>query len=203
MPAWLTPSRLLVLIARLLSGIPQEGTVLGKPSAPVTLVEYADLQCPYCALFATDTLPTLVTRYVRPGNLKIEFRGLAFLGPDSGTALRAVVAAGAQNRLWNVLDLLYRNQGSENSGWVTDDLVRSVGESVPGLDVERMLADRSSASTTASMQQSARQAEASMGSQVRTPTFEIGRSGSTLQLLNISSLDPGAFAPTIDALLGR
>src|SRR5690349_18702280 len=87
----------------LLAGIPQRPTVLGRPGAPVTLVEFADLQCPYGGLWARATLPTLVQRYVRTGKLRIDFRGLAFVGPDSKTALRVAHAAGAQNRLWNVV----------------------------------------------------------------------------------------------------
>src|SRR5512141_2096373 len=101
-------------ITALLDGIPQQGTVLGKPDAPVTLVEYADFQCPYCAQWALGTLPALVRDYVRAGKLRIEFRGLAFLGPDSETALRAALAAGREDGLWNVVELLYANQGAEN-----------------------------------------------------------------------------------------
>ena len=36
---------------------------------------------------------------------------------------------------------MYRNQGSENSGWVSDDFVTALGRSVPGLDVDQWLAD--------------------------------------------------------------
>ncbi len=190
-------------VSRLFSGIPQHGLALGSSSAPVTLVEYADLQCPYCAQFAAGTLPALVERYVRPGSLRIEFRGIAFLGPESLAALRAVVAAGRQGRLWQMVDLLYRNQGDENSGWVTDDLLRAAGSRVRGLDVERMLGDRSLSSTMAAMNLAAQQASSLMGSRLRTPTFEIGRSGSALQRLDVPSLDPSAFAPAIDSLLGR
>ena len=67
-----------------------------------------------------------------------------FLGPDSDKALRAVYAAGLQDHLWQCLDLLYKSQGGENTGWVTDDLLRSVGASIPGFDTEKMLADMSS-----------------------------------------------------------
>ena len=67
----------------LFAGIPQHGNVLGSPKAPVTLVEYADLQCPYCAYWSRSTFPVLVRDYVRPGRVKLVFRGLAFLGPDS------------------------------------------------------------------------------------------------------------------------
>src|SRR5262245_44890337 len=49
----------------LLKGIPQQGNVLGRPDAPVTIVEYADYQCPYCARWAIDTLPAIVDEYVR------------------------------------------------------------------------------------------------------------------------------------------
>src|SRR5439155_6373170 len=80
----------------LFAGIPQRGNVLGSPHAPLTLVEYADLQCPYCGAFARDTLPALVSEYVRSGEVKLVFRGMAFVGPESLTALRAVVAAGGR-----------------------------------------------------------------------------------------------------------
>ncbi|MGZ8708139.1 MAG: DsbA family protein, partial [Gaiellaceae bacterium] len=97
------------------AGIPQEGIVLGSTAAPVTLVEFADLQCPYCADFARQGLPTLVQEYVRTGRVKLVFQGLAFLGPDSRTALRAVLAAGLQSRAWDVLHGLYGRQGAENA----------------------------------------------------------------------------------------
>jgi protein-disulfide isomerase len=187
--------------AILLADIPQQANVLGSPKAPVALVEYADLQCPYCGHFARDTLPTLIQRYVRPGKLRIEFRGLAFLGGDSEQALRAAVAAGAQNRLWQMVDLLYRNQGEENTGWVTDGLLRSAAAHIPGLDPARLFEDRSSAATEAQIRRSAAQAASLMGSRIRTPTFQVGLAGRTPQLLQISSLDAGEFTSALDSLL--
>jgi protein-disulfide isomerase len=62
------------------AGIPQQGAALGDPNAEVTLVEYADLQCPYCAKWSRQALPVLVDEYVRTGKVRIVFRGLAFLG---------------------------------------------------------------------------------------------------------------------------
>jgi protein-disulfide isomerase len=91
----------------ILDGIPQSGTALGSPKAPVTLVEYADLQCPYCAEWTHRAFPALVDQYVRQGKVRIVFRGLSFLGPDSDRALRATVAAGRENRLWHVVEGLY------------------------------------------------------------------------------------------------
>ena len=97
----------------------------------MTLVEYADFQCPYCASSARETFPTLVRDYVRTGRVKVVFRGIAMVGPDSLPPLQAAFAAARQDRLWNVTHLVYANQGAENSGWVTERLLRSIGEAVP------------------------------------------------------------------------
>ena len=69
---------------QLLAGIPQHGTVLGKPSAPVTMTEWIDLQCPYCQQFETQVLPVLIRKYVRTGKLKVDARKwfLAKLHPE-------------------------------------------------------------------------------------------------------------------------
>ncbi len=181
----------------LLEGVPQQGTVLGDPDAPFRLVEYADLQCPFCAEFALETLPTLVDEYVRPGRLSIELRGLAFLGPDSVEALQAALAAAEQDRMWNVVERLFASQGAENSGWVTPELLRQIGGEVAGLDVERMLTPR--ASVDAAMRRAAEQAEAD-GVQ-GTPFFTIAAAGETSFALPVASLDVAAFREALEGVL--
>jgi protein-disulfide isomerase len=182
-----------------LAGIPQHGLELGDPDAPVTLVEYGDLQCPYCAYWSRTTFPVLVRDYVRPGKIKLVFRGLAFLGSDSRKALEAADAAAAQNRLWNVVERLYAEQGPENSGWVTDGVLRSIGADVPGLDVERMLRDAGSPDVRATMIDAAHYADRA---NVRgTPSFELGRTARGVEPFTAASLDPEAFRPALDALL--
>jgi protein-disulfide isomerase len=188
-------------VEALFEGIPQDGKVVGADDAPVTLVEYADLQCPYCAQWARETMPVLVADYVRDGKLRIEFRGLTFIGEDSEKALRAAQSAGEQGRLWNVVDLLYTNQGAENSGWVTDDLLRAVGAAVPGLDVDQMMDGRDSAEVTAAVDENLASAQAD-GVQ-GTPTFRIGKTGGALEALAITSLGPEEFRTAIDNLLGE
>lgn len=186
--------------AALLRGIPQDGAFLGDAKAPVEVVEYADLQCPYCRTFALDTLPQLIDEYVRPGKLRLEFRGLAFIGQDSLEALRAVLAAGRQDRLWNVMDLLYAGQGQENSGWVTTDLLRSVGEAVPGLDVDRMLSEAGSAPVQAAIGQA--QAQAGADGIEGTPSFTVARTGvGKGKLIGAGAIGIEAFRAEIDALL--
>ena len=181
-----------------LTGLQQDGAFLGSPDAPFTLIEYADIQCPFCADYARDVLPELVERYVRPGKLRLEYRGLAFLGEDSATALRAVLAAGEQDRLWNVLDGFYARQGGENSGWVTDELVRDVAEQTPGLDVDRMLDDTSNVD-----QQIARASDQARIDGIQgTPSFLIApREGGTPSRLEVQELSVAAFSQAIDAAI--
>lgn len=185
----------------LLAGIPQQGTALGRRQAPVTLVEFADLQCPFCAAWSRDVFPELVRDYVRPGKVRIVFRGLAFIGPDSGKAVRFALAADRQGKLWNVVHLLYENQGGENEEWVTDDLLAAVGRAVPGLGVKRALAERSQPGVGAELE-AAENAAAESGVRA-TPSFAVGRTGGILRPLALESLEAQAFRPALDALLDR
>ena len=116
--------------------------MLGDAAANVTLIEYADPQCPACRFYSEDVFPTVVDDYVRPGKVKTEFRGFPFIGPDSVKALRFIYAAGLQDKLWQYQEALYRNQGGENDGWVTDELLRQVADEIPGLDVGQALRGR-------------------------------------------------------------
>jgi protein-disulfide isomerase len=184
----------------LLGGIPQNGLVLGNPNAPVTLVEFADLQCPICRAYSSDVFPTLVKRYVRTGKVKMVFRSLHFIGPDSTTAALAAQAAGQQNKLWQFADLFYRNQQQENTGYVTDTFIRQIAGAVPGLNVARLVAARNSAS--AQKQLTAADTLASSSSVTGTPTFLVGKTGAQTSLLSWTQLTPSQFTGPIDRVLG-
>jgi protein-disulfide isomerase len=184
--------------AALFKGIPQRLNQLGDPKSKATMLEFADLQCPYCRDYAVGALPAIVKDYVRTGKVKLVFSGMEFIGPDSDKALRAVYAAGLQGKLWNYLDLLYKNQGAENSGWVTDELLRQVGDSIPGFDPDKMMADRSSSDVERALAASSQQASSARVNQ--TPTFFAGPTGGRLQQIPITSLTAEAFRPTLDSL---
>jgi protein-disulfide isomerase len=183
--------------AALLDGIPQHGNTLGSPTAPVQLVEYADLQCPYCAVYSRDLLPTLIRDYVRTGKVQLVYRGLAFIGPDSVSALRTATAAAAQNRMWNVVELLFANQGAENA-WVNDGLLRSI-VTAAGASPTRVFATRDGSAVTRSLASWANSASA--GNVTGTPTFFFGRRGARLDRLALSTLDVSQFRAALDGAL--
>ena len=84
---------------------------------------------------------------MKPGKIKVRYAGLAFIGPDSEKALKYVLAAGKQNKLFNYSDELYARQGTENSGWVTDSLLEDVSNDL-GLDWDKLKTDAASAAVT-------------------------------------------------------
>ena len=181
----------------LFAGIEQQGSALGSAKAPVTLVEYADLQCPYCAAWARDTLPRLVDVYVKTGKLRIVFQGMTFVGPDSDKALRTAIAAGEKNHFWDVVHGLYLNQGSENAGWVSDELVEEIAADA-GLD-GALLDRRWDKAVAAGVE---RMSRAAQSAGVRsTPSFRVGATGGPLEPVQVSSLAPEGIIPAIDAVL--
>jgi protein-disulfide isomerase len=172
----------------MLAGIPQKGLMLGNPKAPVRVVEFADLQCPFCRDYSVNVMPRLVEDYVRTGKVRMEFRALAFIGPDSVRAARVVEAAGRQNKLWNLADLVYFNQGRENSGYATDAFLRRLAGAVPGLDVGRVFAERDGAAVSAQL--NAADGLAAGSAVNETPTFLVGR-GTAIWAFDAAGL-PGA-----------
>jgi protein-disulfide isomerase len=112
----------------LLGGIPQEGMVLGDPRAPVELVEFGDLQCPVCKGYSEEVLPPIIESRVKQGELKIDFRNYTIIGEQSPPAGAAALAAGEQGRGWNYVELFYRNQGAENSGYADDAFLEAIAK---------------------------------------------------------------------------
>ena len=123
-----------------LAGIPQKGNVLGDASAPVTVIEYGDIACPGCQAASEDLIPALIDRYVRPGDVKMEFRPIAFISKSSERGALGVEAAGLQNKMWTLVSLLYKNQGDERDDWLSDDLLAEAAEK-SGLDMDKWTAD--------------------------------------------------------------
>jgi protein-disulfide isomerase len=183
----------------LLAGIPQRGIALGNPDAPGVLVEFGDLQCPACAEFATGALPSVIERYVRSGHLLLEFRALDFIGPDSRRAATMAAALSEQDRMWQFLELAYRNQGLENSGYVSDNYLRALADAVPGADAARALAARSSPRVLAQLDEA--RALARRAGVTATPSFGLSRGGGPLKRLSPSGLDAASFEHALDAAL--
>ena len=181
-----------------IAGLAQDGAFLGSPDAPYVLVEYADLQCPYCGQYATEIMPTIIDRYVRTDKLRLEFRGLAFLGPDSTSGLRIVEAAAAQDKLWNVLEALFAEQGKENGGWMPG-AVDGLGDAVPGFDLAAARTAADSGAVTAAIATSNRLAgeDGVRG----TPSFTIRPKGGTATPLEVKALDVASFESALESAL--
>jgi protein-disulfide isomerase len=175
-------------------GIPQQGIALGDPKAPVTVVEFADPQCPFCRDYTSDELPGLIEDYVKPGDVRMELNLLTFIGPDSVTAAQAAYAASAQSRMWQFMDVFYARQEAENSGYVDEAFLDGVAEAA-GVDVEQMNSELSS-QEVANQIADAKSAAADAGVS-STPSFQVGPTGG--DLTNVP--DPGKLAAAIDQQL--
>jgi protein-disulfide isomerase len=184
----------------LFAGIPQNGAVLGSEEAPVTLIQFEDLQCPICRSYQEEGFSGIVDEYVRPGKVKLRFAGLAFLGQDSETALRYALAAGKQGKLWPYVAALYANQGDENSGWVTDELLERLANE-QGLDWDRLKTDAAGKQVASEIEATAAQA-AQLGVP-GTPTFFVQIGNGRPYVVQPSSFAIDDFRPILDDALGQ
>ena len=172
-------------VRRLFQGIPQQGNVLGRPGAPVTMVEYIDLQCPYCREFETQVMPDVIARYVRTGKLKVVARPIAFIGPDSVRGQRATIAAGKQGKFFDFAQLLYDNQGTENAGWLSSSVVKDAAASISGLDAAQL--DRSLNASAVKAKAQTFASQASTDGVTGTPTLLVGKTGAKPARVTLST----------------
>jgi protein-disulfide isomerase len=184
----------------LFAGFSERDGMLGDPNAPVTLTEYLDLQCPVCRQAASTTLPTVVNAYVRTGKVKLAARTLHFLGPDSVRAARVAAGAEEQGRLWPFLDAFYARQGTENSGYATDAMLRETLRAA-GADPGPALAAADGDFATGRLDRANTDAER-MGIQ-STPTLTVRRGDGPERLLDANPLDPASVAAALDRELAR
>ncbi len=108
---------------------------LGDPNAPITLVEFGDYQCFFCNKFFHDTEQKLLENYVDTGKVKIIFKDLTIIGPDSITAAHAAHCADDQGLFWEYHDMLYNNWNGENNGWASSENLLRMAQDV-GLDID-------------------------------------------------------------------
>jgi protein-disulfide isomerase len=167
--------------------IAQDEVWLGDPDAPATLIEFADLQCPFCAEFANDELPGVIDEYVRDGRLRLELRLLAFLGPDSVRGQQVAHAAALQDKMWNYTERFFRNQGEENSGYATNSFLQRLARQTPGLDVEQLTQDFGNPRAEALTREAERMAKRL--EVPGTPAFYLVRDGGQPEPIEIDQLD--------------
>ncbi|WP_425424457.1 DsbA family protein [Streptomyces lushanensis] len=140
---------------------------VGRPDAPVVMVEYADFKCGYCGKFARDSEPALIKKYVDDGTLRIEWRNFPIFGNQSEAAARAAWAAGRQGRFWQFHTAAYA-QGSKEKGFAVDrldQLAREAGVK----DINRFRDDRESDAAEAAVRKDL--AEAYGLGATSTPSF--------------------------------
>lgn len=156
-------------LSRRIDGDP---AALGAVDAPVVLIEYADYRCPYCGVFARETMPTLVQEYVDEGLLRIEWRDVPLFGEESVAAAVATRAAGQQGLFWEYSEALFAYPGRDHQPLPRPRLLEIAAEvGVPDLAAfEAALDDASIVALVA------KDAQGAQAIGVRsTPTFIIGQ----------------------------
>ena len=149
-------AKLAAQVQQLLRGIPQSGVTLGNPKAPVTMTYYSDLQCPVCADFTLNSgFGELLAKDVRAGQVKIVYRSLETATRDLKTFQTqqvAALAAGTQNRFWDYIELFYRQQGAEGTGYVTDGYLTGLAHQIPKLNISTWRSARTDSALISQLQ---------------------------------------------------
>jgi protein-disulfide isomerase len=177
-------------VASLLNGIPQSGKALGSPTAPVTLQYFGDLECSVCQKFTLGALPQVIKNWVRPGKLRIEYHSLETATRDPEVfkdQQTAALAASKQQKMWDFVEVFYHEQGGEGTGYVNEAFLQNIAQQVPGLNLAQWTSDRNDPAFVNDINSDA-QAANNSGFK-GTPSFLIGKTGSTLGTYEAPSLE--------------
>jgi len=159
-----------------------DDVVLGDPNAPITMIIFGDYQCPFCAKFFKETEGQIVKNYVETGKVKMVFKDLAFLGPESISAAEAAECAKEQNKYWQYHDALYEVEyaefqkvmkgelsSSEGNGNLNRGLFGKIAADL-GMNVNEFLSCFDSRKYKDEVDKDIKEAKAAMGQQASTPT---------------------------------
>ncbi|MDN4479502.1 DsbA family protein [Demequina muriae] len=124
---------------------PEDLLAYGDVDAPVVLVVFSDYQCPYCAKWSADTLPTL-REYAEAGDLRIEFRDVNVFGDASVRGSRAAYAAAMQGEFTAMHDALFADGMARAGTQLTDDALLTLAADL-GLDASQFEEDYRSQAT--------------------------------------------------------
>ena len=115
---------------------------VGNANAPVTMAYWYDYQCPFCQRNEQTAMPQIVKEYVDTGKLKIVFKDYQFLGPDSQTLgkFSHAVWEAAPDKFYQWHKTIYDNQGTENTGWATQEKILSITKGVLDTDTTNKVA---------------------------------------------------------------
>lgn len=90
--------------------------IFGNPDAPITIVEFSDFECPFCARFHVQTLPSLFEEYIDQGKVKLVFRDFPIqsIHPNALPASVAANCANDQGKFKEMHDMIFENQNVWN-----------------------------------------------------------------------------------------
>jgi protein-disulfide isomerase len=175
----------------LFNGIPQTGLVLGKPTAPVEMEMFIDVQCPFCQDYEVNNLPTVVKDDIKSGKVQLHLQPWAFIGgagSQSFSGRLGLIAASFQNKGYEYAKVLYDNQGTEDTGWLTGRQMALIAASVNGLNLKKW---QQSANGSAVKQIASTVDRLAAKAKVQgTPTVLVGCAGNTLQNVTSPQLEP-------------
>jgi protein-disulfide isomerase len=122
-----------MFLNKLLSPSSANASALGNDQAKITIVEFADYQCPFCAQFNKETKNSIIKNFIDTGKAKFLYKDLIVNdGSDKASTLAATASycAAEQGMYWPYHDELFKNAQGENTGWVTKDNLKQFANNV-------------------------------------------------------------------------
>ena len=112
--------------------------IIGNPDAPITIIEFSDFQCPFCARFYTQTLPLIHEEYIEPGKVKLVFRDypIQSIHPNAVPSAVASECANEQGKFKEMHDMLFEKQ-NEWSGQETADALSLFSQYATKIQLEQ------------------------------------------------------------------
>ncbi|HJS65107.1 MAG TPA: thioredoxin domain-containing protein [Nitrososphaeraceae archaeon] len=111
--------------------------VLGNPDAPITILDFSDFQCPNCGRYVKNTEPLINETYIQTGKVSLVYKYFPVVGFDSINAALGGQCAQEQGKFWEFHELLFANQKSIDSGWVSKDNLKNFAAQISGLDIQK------------------------------------------------------------------